>query len=345
MAHVPSPPPADHRGAGRRRAQRPSDAALRQARRRTVRRRRLVSAGVLALLVAVALAGRFGGGGRADPPRRLFAIATATLDIRDDTRQAVLADGTVLPRAFTVDIRYPAAGPRKRPTRPGAAPARGGPFPLVVFGHGFGYRPSTYERLLDDWARAGYVVAAPVFPLENADAPGGPYRADLPNQPGDVRLVISRMLDATGPLRGLVDRRRIAVAGHSDGGDTALAAAYGSGRDPRVRAVLVLAGATLPGTDVSAPRTPLLAVQGTADTRNPPASTQAYWDRVRAPKYLLTLDAAGHLPPFTNGPQLPIVRSVTLDFLDRYLRGDQRAGARLRGLAPRAGRYRLRASP
>ena len=39
--------------------------------------------------------------------------------------------------------------------------------------------PHVYAPLLDAWARAGYVVAAPVFPLGNANAPGGPNESDL----------------------------------------------------------------------------------------------------------------------------------------------------------------------
>ncbi len=55
--------------------------------------------------------------------------------------------------------------------------------PLIVFGHGFAVTPAYYWRLLRSWAQAGYVVAAPVFPLENQHAPGGPNEADLANQP------------------------------------------------------------------------------------------------------------------------------------------------------------------
>ena len=106
---------------------------------------------------------------------------------------------------------------------------------------------------MQSWARAGYVVAAPVFPLENANAPGGPDESDLVNQPADMRFVISRMLAASsagsGPLAGLLDPKQIAVAGQSDGGDTALAVAYNRYyRDPRVGAAVILSGAELPAS-------------------------------------------------------------------------------------------------
>ena len=101
-------------------------------------------------------------------------------------------------------IRYPAGGRRPASTVPRAPAARRGPFPLVVFGHGFAVTPAPYAPLLRAWARAGYVVAAPIFPLENANAPGGPNESDLVNQPRDMSFVITRMLAAErGPARVL----------------------------------------------------------------------------------------------------------------------------------------------
>src|SRR5947209_8450254 len=145
------------------------------------------------------------------------------------------------------DVRDPAEGRTSGGDVPGAPVARGGPYPLIVFGHGFSLLPSTYALLLRAWARAGYVVAAPAFPLERANAPGGPDESDLINQPGDVRFLISGLerasADARSPLHGLVDPAKIAVAGHSDGGETALAVAYDRRfRDPRVRAAVILSG-------------------------------------------------------------------------------------------------------
>src|SRR5205807_3675742 len=92
-----------------------------------------------------------------------------------------------------------------------------GRLPLIVFGHGYAVTPAPYTPLLRAWARAGFVVAAPIFPLENANAPGGPNEADLVNQPRDMSFVISSLLslDArrSGYLAGRLDRRAIAVSG------------------------------------------------------------------------------------------------------------------------------------
>lgn len=234
-------------------------------------------------------------------------------------------------------VRYPANGLGLGDRR--NAPASGGPFPLVVFGHGFAVTPSIYDTQLRAWARAGFVVAAPVFPLGNANAPGGPNEADIVNQPRDMSLVISRLLAASAngrnPLVGLIDAKRIAVAGHSDGASTALAAAYYRGyRDPRVGAAVILSGARISGSVPARSSTggavPLLAVQGTADTINPPALTRAFYERATRPKFLLSLIGAGHLTPYVRQPaQVTLVRRVVLAFLDRYLKGHTDARNRM----------------
>ena len=200
-------------------------------------------------------------------------------------------------------------------------PVGAGARPLVVFGHGFAVTPAPYSRLLDAWTRAGFVVAAPIFPLGNAHAPGGPNEADLINQPRDMSFVITQL---TRRFPRLVNRARIAVAGQSDGGDTALAAAYNSRfRDPRIGAAVILSGAEIPGVggfDFPPGSPPLLATQGTADTINPPGLTYAFYAATPSPKFLLTLPGAPHLGPYTDQqPQLGVVERVTIAFLDRYL--------------------------
>ncbi len=241
-------------------------------------------------------------------------VRTTTIHVFDPARTMVVAGRTVR-RNFTVDVWYPASASVKAP--------------LIVFGHGFAVTPQPYALLLRAWAEAGYVVAAPVFPLENANAPGGPNENDLPNQPGDMSLVISVLQNPQNAREAVIAARsdlgQVAVAGQSDGGDTALAAAYGPGRDTRITAAVILSGAE----DPFAPRfampaggPPLLAIQGTADTINPPPQTYAFFAQAAPPKYLLKLLGASHQPPYTQpGPDLTMVEHVTLAFLNRYLKG------------------------
>jgi fermentation-respiration switch protein FrsA (DUF1100 family) len=230
----------------------------------------------------------------------------------DGSRTIRLPGGRRVPRSLDTVVRFPAAG---------------NTYPLIVFGHGYALTPATYARLLRAWAEAGYVVAAPVFPLGSAAAPGGPNESDLINQPKDMSFVITRLLalnvQMNSVLSGKIDPSRIAIAGHSDGAETALAVAYDRRfRDPRVDAALVLSGAALPGMG-GFPRSgpPLLAVQGTADTTNAPANTAGFFRLARRPKFLLWLLGASHLPPYTfQQPQLGIVEQATIAFLDHYLK-------------------------
>jgi dienelactone hydrolase len=355
----------------------------RARRKRIVRRRRLLAlglalAGVSALLIlelsgahpasrrsAAGTARRGAPGGAAErssvPPSHSsarpssYAVGLRILRLIDTSRTIRLPNGTSEPRIITTEVRYPAIGAPGASDALNAPAARGeGPFPLVVFGHGFAVTPKLYARLLRAWARAGYVVASPVFPLENADAPGGPDEADLVNQPTDMRFVISRLLAASsassGPLAGLIDPQQVAVAGQSDGGDTALAVAYdGPYRDPQVGAAIVLSGAEIPALpSFGFPRggPPLLAAQGTADTVNPPSATDAFFEAAQPPKYLLTLIGAEHLPPYsTEQPQLGIVERVTIAFLDAYLEHDPGALRRLVSLGNVPGTATMLAEP
>lgn len=245
-----------------------------------------------------------------------FALATSSaastrsvhvrlLTFVDRSRAAHYTDGHTGPRVLVTSIRLPVGR---------------GPFPLLVFAHGFALTPAPYARLLDDWARAGYVVASPFFPVERAGAPGGPSESDLGNEPGDIRFVVTQTERA---LPSLVDPRRIAVAGQSDGAEAALAVAYDRRfRDPRIDAAMILSGAAFPGfTRPPRGAPPLLAVQGTADPINPPAATSAYFALMPRPKFLLWLVGASHLPPYTTDDAWALlVQSATIAFLDHYLR-------------------------
>jgi dienelactone hydrolase len=245
-----------------------------------------------------------GSGSTAGPP-----FGLRVLRLVDTSRSAHFANGTSGPRVLVTDVRYPTRG------RP--------PFPLVVFAHGFALTPQTYTPLLDAWARAGFVVAAPAFPVERAGAPGGSSQRDLLNEPGDLSFVVSRLLDNARWSR-LIDPHEIAFAGQSDGAIAALAAAYDPRyADGRVEAAVLLSGAAPAGLTRPVRRAPpLLAVQGTSDPINAPGATAAYYARMHRPKFLLWLLGASHLPPYTTADRWsPVVDRATIAFLDHTLRG------------------------
>lgn len=278
------------------------------------------------------------------PHKGPYAVGFRRLRLYDAARR----------RRLVTEIRYPAVGLASGGDRVGARrEINGGPYPLVVFAHGYAVTPGLYARLMRAWTRAGYVVAAPVFPYENANAPGGPRRSDLPNQPRDVRFVISQILArnaaAQGYLSGLVNARRIGVSGHSDGGVTALAAGFDPRqRDPRISAGVILSGALI-GTSAHTPGPhppALLAVHGTGDTTNPLNATTRYFAEARRPKFFLRLFGAEHLPPYTRQqPQLGVVERVSTAFFDRYLKGKRIGVGRLRKLANVRGISGLSAQP
>jgi dienelactone hydrolase len=377
---VPPTPPGPHDLTSQRTARR-GGARERAGSQRAPRRQRLLAVGLVALavlgtalIVALASTGpaarrRAPGAGSAShsaststhakpvasTPQSAYAVGLTVLRLVDTSRTIALPDGSTEPRTLLTYVRYPALGSPGRTDLPNATPASAdGPFPLVVFGHGFAVTPGLYQRLLQSWASAGYVVAAPAFPLENANAPGGPNESDLTNQPADMSFVISRVLAAagagSGPLSGLVDQAHIAVSGQSDGGDTALAVAYNSRfHDPRVSAAVILSGAEMPGVSgfTFAPGSPpLLATQGTADTVNPPNLTSEFFESAKRPKYLLRLLGAEHLPPYSNEqPQLGIVERVTIAFLDGYLKHRSEALRRISSLGTAPGAASLLAEP
>ena len=301
--------------------------ACRGRTRRTHRARALVIACACPLVLA--LVGPPSGTAQTAAPA--FAVGVRVLKLVDTSRTIRLRGGRAVPRTLETVVRYPALGVPGPNDLQSAAPARAaGPFPLIVFAHGFAVSPGIYARLLHSWAQAGYVVAAPVFPLTSAGAPGGPDESDVLNQPADISYVITRLTAASGvpsnPLAGLLAVGDVGVAGQSDGGVTALLAAYGRRyRDPRIAAAVVLSGAEWSGVggyDFSRPRAPLLAVQGTADTTNEPRYTYAFYRAARQPKFLLRLLGAQHLPPYTHQqPQLSIVERTSTAFLDGYLKG------------------------
>jgi acetyl esterase/lipase len=244
----------------------------------------------------------------AGPP---YPLGQVTLRLVDPSRPTV-SQGRMVSSSRTL-------------TTPVWFPSRSGRWPLVVFAHGFQVGPAPYTALLEAWAAHGYVVAAPEFPLTD-QAVAGPNldESDLQNQPADVRFVTDQLLSPSSPLAARIDPARVAVAGHSDGAETALAASTDPvpAGEPPYRAVMVLSGQPVPGAADHNP--PILVAQGDADTINPPDLGYATWDQAAAPRFLLVMHGAGHLPAYQAGTVwFPAMERVTEAFLDVFVAGDE----------------------
>jgi predicted dienelactone hydrolase len=247
-------------------------------------------------------------------------------------------------RTLMTAIYYPAKGaPTDKPVEGAPARTKGGPYPLVLFSHGLGARGVFYEDVIKTWVSAGYVVAAPDYPLSNANAPGGANFgraiADTKNQPADASFVITEVikLDKDGKQLGGLDAKRIGASGHSLGGITTYGVAYSACcRDKRIKAAIPmsgLAGVVEPGDQYfQNGQTPLLALHGNSDGTVPYAGDINSFARAQAPKFFLTFIGAGHIQPFLGGndPQATALKQSTVDFLDHYLKNDKAALDELR---------------
>jgi dipeptidyl aminopeptidase/acylaminoacyl peptidase len=253
-------------------------------------------------------------------------------------------------RTLRTLVLYPAHGSPKVPLAPAGTAPLTGPWPLVVFSHGSPGLGTDYVTSLRVLASAGYLVVAPDHPLSKADADGGVSEADVPEQSRDVGFLISQVLGASkspgSPLDGTVDADRIGVAGHSLGAITALGAGYSACcADRRIKAVAEWAGILyrLEGDGRVAGfarHRPLMIVHGTKDTVVDYGAGRAVYRRLGPPKYFVTLPGAGHVPPYVDGeaePRSRVAVLATVDFFDRYLKGDPAGIDRLHSLIRAAG--------
>jgi dienelactone hydrolase len=239
-------------------------------------------------------------------------------------------------RTLPTLLIYPAEGDPAGPAAQNAPPVEHGKgFPLLVFSHGSGGdSTSRLADLTERLVRAGFVVAAPTFPLSSAGAPGGTTSADYVNQPGDVKFVITQVLNLARDdhhLGKTIDRHRIGVIGNSLGAVTTLGVAANSCcLDPRIDAAVALWGGEAPfpgGSFFSGPTPPLMLAHGTADARLPYVLSVIAYGHALSPKAFLTLEGAPHNPFFPPWHE-PTIRSV-VDFLDGFLDHDPQAIRRL----------------
>jgi predicted dienelactone hydrolase len=164
---------------------------------------------------------------------------TVTYDARDFVPESIEALLTAdIPAGHTIDADR---------DLPGAA--EDGPYPVVLFSHGFsGFRlQSTF--LTSHLASHGFVVAAPDHPSRDLrNVLGGTMSGDRDAAAAELletlELLESESGDDASLLAGLVDGEQVATLGHSAGGGTAFLAAA----DPRIDGYVSMASGTGVGT-------------------------------------------------------------------------------------------------
>jgi predicted dienelactone hydrolase len=107
------------------------------------------------------------------------------------------------------------------------APTDGADLPVIGFAHGFGLAMDSYDPLVDFWAASGFVVVQPTFldSLTLGLTPADPRYPDVwRTRVEDLARVLDDLdavLAAVPSLADRVDQSRLAVAGHSWGGQSA----------------------------------------------------------------------------------------------------------------------------
>lgn len=283
------------------------------------------------------------GGGAGAPP------STATAGAPFGTRQTTIT---------LVDSSRPTEAGAQTPARPTRTlettvwtPTEGGPFPLIVFSHGLSGHPDKFTKLLAAWTRAGFVVAAPAFPLTNDTVAGHAQNwTGLAQQPKDVRFVIDEMLrladDPTSPVHDLIMKDQIGAGGLSLGGATTYGVVFNDCcRDPRIKSAEVLSGAQLPvggGENHIDGHVPLLIMHGDKDAALPYAAEVKTFTEGAGPIWFVTLAGGTHAPPFEDDPSPwdELDEKITTDFWLGTLGpggGDRAALARMEAEATVAG--------
>ena len=272
------------------------------------------------------------------------------------------------------------------------APRAQGRFPLVILAHGASNTPEVLAWLGENLATKGYVVAAPAF----GDPPiseSAKLIFPIARRPLDLAFVAAelrrRARSRSPPLEGL-DPSRVALIGYSLGGYGVLTAAgaplhpdlgsatrgaltnyvAGAGRAsdliiPDVKAIVAISPAIRLGPlELWAPdglariRAPTLLIVGSQDhlVGYDPGVRTIFDSELRAPRYLLTFQDAGHNIGMSGSPaemqgrlwdkdwfEDPVWRKARLTaieahfitaLLDRYVKDDTAKASYIDGLIP-----------
>ena len=199
--------------------------------------------------------------------------------------------------------------PEQRPlleidAHPGAKPSPNGPFPVVLYSHGFSGYPELSSMIMTHLASWGFVVISPNHVERSADGLLGTAAKGVTPMEGPA--VLSAALDAaiadakaaSSPLHGLLDTDHIGVTGESAGASDAYVMAS---TDDRIDAFISYSlGGGRPdasGKTVErpVPKVPGMVMAGGADGIIPAADSKAIFEKMNTPKYFVETADMGHV--------------------------------------------------
>jgi hypothetical protein len=232
-------------------------------------------------------------------------------------------------RNLAIEIWYPAVNAPKRSSDTFWATALPGHFPLVVFAAGFDANPETYQPFLHAIAAQGFIVAAPVFPMEASivgSAPAQRSNAEILNQMYDMSAVITQMQEYAKQrgnwLGTAMNPDKVGVIGHSDGAMTVAGMTMSTSyNDPRIDTAVIMAGAGPYGLTWNNRKVvPTLVEQANGDPYNDPENSQWLFNQVRGSRAYLTVNGPYHIWPLIGDDATAnFVRRAVVTHLSAHL--------------------------
>ncbi len=270
---------------------------------------------------------------------------------------------------------------------------KGGPYPLLVFSHGYGGGGLGSVFFTESLAARGWIVAAPdhhdrhsavrirtgqkrdfdrmgflQHVREIADS-GPDDRGSFLYRLNEMRLVLDRMLESKS-FGKIIDRKSIAVGGHSLGGFTALGVCgtIPEYRDDRIKAMLLFStgagGYLFRQSELAAVKMPSMLFLGEREKlqKRGGETMRELADKIfrnlPSPKYLLEVRGASHFSfnsRFTDTlrarllsgseKQHDVIRRYSTAFLEKHVAGRKDADAVLDRHDPLLTRYVREPSP
>ena len=218
-----------------------------------------------------------------------------------------------------------------------------GPWPVIIFSHGFHGCSTQSTFLMKALADAGYAVFAPNHKdaacwnlrawFNSPDVPFGDPRdwsdATYDDRAQDLEKLIDALSKDPRYRSPPYDWNHLGLVGHSLGGYTVLGEGGGwpHWKDPRVKAILALSPYAAPFIykhRLGGLAAPVMYQGGTRDIGITPLINKrnGAYPQSPAPKYYVEFDGAGHFAWTDLSPTYqPAIIDYSRAFLDRYLKG------------------------